>query len=970
MDTDHKGRRPLTDISPSAQPQPIHDDTSRHAQSGELMLDNEALLDALVDHMLDSLLILDWEGNILYANRAAAVLVGVDSPAAGLGRNAADFVHPDFLSAAFDDLLLVREGRGGFLNQYKILSADGTEKWVEGLGTKINLHNGTANLLTLRDITRRKVVESAFQEVSMLQQAILDGANYSIISTTPDGIIKTFNAAAGRWLGYRADEVIGKASAGVFHDPDEMALRARELSLELGRTVSPGFEVFVAKADLERADEGEWTYIRRDGSRFPVQLSVTALRNPTGAVTGYLGIASDITQRRRAEEQISKLSRAVEQSPVSVIITDIEGRIEYVNPKFTRTTGYAADDVMGCNPRILKSGETQPEEYRRLWETITSGREWRGVFHNRKKNGELYWESASISPVKDMDGQVTHFVAVKEDITAMREAQENLRIAKEAADAANRAKSDFLASMSHEIRTPMNAIIGMADLLWETTLTPEQRQYVQIFRSAGDNLLDLINDILDISKVEAGHLKLETTDFNIRDLLEKTCEVMAANAHKKRIELACRVDQNIPGDLRGDPTRLRQIILNLIGNAVKFTESGEIILEVHPEADGFLARGAEESLPIHFSVRDTGIGIPSDKIGQIFERFTQVDASTTRTHGGSGLGLAISKRLVEMMNGRIWVESEPGRGSTFHFTAEFEQAHEAPGPGRRDDAELKNQHILVIDDNATNRLVLREMLRKWGARVAEADSGEKGMTALRNAMQAGDPFRLAILDQQMPGMDGFDTARRIKNDPDLPAMTLLMMTSEDRQDHIDLAKQLGISGYLVKPVKRLDLMDAILRIMGETAASGEKQPMQLPETEPVPEKEKRRSLRILLVDDSEDNRLLILAYLKRLPYTVDIAENGKMAVEKTKNNTYDLILMDMQMPVMDGYTATREIRKWEQETAYKAPLRIIALTAYALKDDVQRSIEAGCNAHLTKPIKKDVLLQTICEYAEDVLNQE
>jgi CheY-like chemotaxis protein len=222
----------------------------------------------------------------------------------------------------------------------------------------------------------------------------------------------------------------------------------------------------------------------------------------------------------------------------------------------------------------------------------------------------------------------------------------------------------------------------------------------------------------------------------------------------------------------------------------------------------------------------------------------------------------------------------------------------------------------------------------------------------------------------MPGMDGFDTARRIKNDPDFPATTLLMMTSEDRQDHIDLAKQLGISGYLVKPVKRLDLMDAILRVMGETAASGEKQPMQPPETEPVPEKEKKRSLRILLVDDSEDNRLLILAYLKRLPYTVDIAENGKMAVEKTKNNAYDLILMDMQMPVMDGYTATREIRKWEQETAHKAPLRIIALTAYALKDDVQRSIEAGCNAHLTKPIKKDVLLQTICEYAEDVLNQE
>jgi PAS domain S-box-containing protein len=959
MEHDSKPHPPLSDSPPAAREQPNQNGAANPAHTYEFPLKTESLIDAAVGRMLDALLILDWEGNILYANRAAATLVGVSSPAAGVGRNAAEFIHPDFLSAAFDDLQLVREGRGGFFNTYIILRADGTQRWVEGLGTKIDIPGGTANLVTLRDISERKTMEAALRELSVLQRAILNGANYSIISTTPEGVIRTFNAAAERWLGYEAGEVVGKASVALIHDADELAVRSRELSLELGRPVDSGFNVFVAKGNLGGVDEREWTYVRRDGSRFPVLLSVTALRDETGVVTGYLGIASDITARKRAEEQLRKLWQAVEQSPASVLVTDLQGRIEYVNPIVTRTTGYPVEELMGQNPRILKSGETPRESYRELWETITSGKEWRGVFHNRKKNGDLYWESASVSPVKDSYGRVTHFVAVKEDITAIREAQESLRLAKEAADDANRAKSDFLASMSHEIRTPMNAIIGMAELLWETAMTPEQRQYVRIFRSAGENLLDLINDILDISKVEAGRLKLETMNFNIHNLLEKTCEVMAVNAHTKGIELACRISPDIPLHVTGDPTRLRQILLNLIGNAVKFTDRGEVVLEVCPDRMASPSRGNEKPVRVHFAVRDTGIGIPPDKFEQIFERFTQVDASTTRMHGGSGLGLTISKRLVELMNGSIWVESAPGAGSIFHFTVAMDKAHNENGVSVRDDGELKDQRILVIDDNATNRLILKEMIQRWGAQVTEADSGEKGLRLLRAAMRDGDPFRLAILDQQMPGMDGFDTARQIKHDRNIGATTLLMMTSEDRQEHIDLAKQLDISGYLVKPVKRLDLREALLQILGRADAAAERISRRTPEVQLVREQETPRPLRILLVDDSEDNRLLILAYLKKLPYTVDIAENGAEAVERVKKNDYDLILMDMQMPVMDGYTATGEIRKWEQARGAEARQRIIALTAHALRDDARRSIEAGCDAHLTKPVKKEILLQAI-----------
>jgi PAS domain S-box-containing protein len=1185
-------------------------------QTGEHLLKTEALLDVAVDHMLDSLLILDWEGQILYANRAAATLVGVDSPAVGIGRNAAEFIHPDFLSAALEDLLLVREGRGGFLNQYKILRADGTEKWVEGLGTKINIQGGTANLLTLRDISTRKQIEAALQEnvkqteailtqmvegvitinesriieffnpaaekifgyavgevvgknISMLmpepyaglhdgyvrryietgeariigtgrdvmglrkngtlfpfhlsvgevrlpqrrrfvgvvrditdqkkaeadlreseqrfrlladsapvlmwvadregrhvffnkswlkftgrtpeqemndgwaegihdedreqvlstyrdalsrrrpfsvehrlrsqdgrhiwvlvrgvprfdengrfagfmgtctdihelktmeaslqelmslKQAILDSANYSIISTTPDGIIRTFNAAAERWLGYSAGEVVGKMTPRSLHDHAEITAYAAELSQALGIEILPGFETFIAKARMGITDEREWTYIRKDGSRFPVLLSVTALRDRRGQITGFLGIGSDITARKRAEEQLQKLWQAVEQSPASVVITDLQGRIEYVNPKVTQITGYPGEELMGQNPRILKSGETPAEAYRQLWETITSGQEWRGVFHNRKKNGELYWESASISPVKDTRGQVTHFVAVKEDITAIREAEESLRLAKEAADAANRAKSDFLATMSHEIRTPMNAIIGMADLLWETAMTSEQRQYVQIFRSAGENLLDLINDILDISKVEAGHLSLEKTDFETGELIERACEIMAPKAHRKKIGLACRISPDIPEHLTGDPTRLRQVILNLIGNAIKFTERGEIMLEACLDQDAAIMGEDAATVRLHFSVRDTGIGIPEDKMDQIFERFTQVDASTTRTYGGSGLGLAISRRLVEMMNGRIWVESTPDKGSTFHFTAEFEPIPKARHIPRLNDADIQGRRILVVDDNATNRLILKDMLERWGARVTEAARGDEGLAVLKKAAETDSPFRLVILDQQMPVMDGFDVAREIQKDQDLAGMPLLMLTSEDRRGESSQARTLDISDYLVKPVKRLDLKEAVLRAMGRDAGYRMEPSGQTPGIESAPEATLQRPLKILLVDDSEDNRLLILAYLKKMPYAVEVAQNGAMAVEKVKKNSYDLILMDMQMPVMDGYSATREIRRWEREAGVEAPLRIIALTAHALKEDVEKSIEAGCDVHLTKPLKKAVLLETIRKY--------
>ena len=680
------------------------------------------------------------------------------------------------------------------------------------------LGNPIPQSISSQDATRIQTAESVLK-ADALQSAIFNSANFSSIATDAKGVIQIFNVGAERMLGYDATEVINTITPADISDPQELIARAQALSAELATAINPGFEALVFKASRGIEDIYELTYIRKDGTRFPAVVSVTALRDAVGTIIGYLLIGTDNTARKLVEEEKKKsdqrlrdqqfYTRSLIESNIDALMTtDPSGIITDVNKQMEALTGCTRDELIGAP---FKDCFTDPQRAEAAIKRVLAEKSVTDYeLTARARDGKQTVVSYNATTFYDRSRTLQGVFAAARDVTERKRIETELQQAKAAAESASRTKSDFLASMSHEIRTPMNAIMGIADLLAKTELTPEQDKYVQIFRRSGDNLLNLINDILDLSKVEASQLDLERTGFSLSDHLEKVMEMVQPRAHEKELSLTCVIDPRVANELVGDPTRLRQVLLNLLGNAIKFTSTGGVALKVEPDLDGHVPTA------LRFTVTDTGIGIPRDKLGRIFERFTQADSSTTRRFGGTGLGLTISKRLVELMGGRIWVQSKVDKGSTFTFAVPFEV---------------------------------------W--------------TGPRRTVAA--------------------------------------------------------------PVSV------------ETAAS-------LP------------PLRILMAEDSPDNCTITLAYLEDTPYQVDVAETGIIACRMFKAGHYDLVLMDRQMPAMDGLTATRTIRAWEK-TQGRLPTPIIALTASALKGDRETCLAAGCTAYLTKPIKQDVLLQAIADYS-------
>src|SRR5690348_910340 len=682
-------------------------------------------------------------------------------------------------------------------------------------------------------------------------------------------------------------------------------------------------------------------------------------------------LRQEISVRKEAEaalrESEQRTRLLLDSTAEAIYGLDLHGQCTFSNRAALRLLGYAdVSELLGRNMHDLThhthdNGSRYPASECPVSETLSTG----VASHS---DLEVMWRSDGTSfpaeywsyPI-EREGRTVGAVVTFIDITVRRAAQQAMLAAKEAAESANRAKSEFLANMSHEIRTPMNGIIGMTELALDTPLNHEQREYLQLVRSSADSLLRIINDVLDFSKIEAGRLDLDQTDIELPELVNQTLKALAVRAHKKGLELSSRIAPEVPQMLSGDPDRVRQILVNLVGNAIKFTQKGGVVVDVGLDTNGLEA----DPYRLHLIVRDTGIGIPLDKQQIIFEAFSQADGSTTRHYGGTGLGLTITKRLVGMMGGKLWVESRLGQGSTFHFTLKLAppQKNRSARDLRR--SELESLHVLIVDDNETNRMILDEMLKNWRMIPTLADGGEAALMAMRWARDQGQSFPLVLLDGHMPGMDGFEVARRIKADPSLAGATIMMLTSDRQVGDAARCREIGIKVYLVKPIGQSDLLDGILNALGTQILDSASAVLSDKGGKPM------RSLRLLLAEDNPVNSHLALTLLRKWGHEVILAPNGREALElldKAGFKGFDAVLMDVQMPGMDGMEATAAIRAREKSLGFHLP--IIGVTAHAMKGDRERCLEGGMDGYVSKPIRPEKLLTELARLVPGSIPRE
>ncbi|HEV3143569.1 MAG TPA: response regulator, partial [Gemmataceae bacterium] len=937
----------------------------------------------------------DWNirtNEVYYSPRLKELLGYADHEIANVFASFEERLHADdhdWVMQAIQDHL---QNRVAYKVEYRLRNKTGDYGWFLARGQAIWDQNGQATRMagSITDITERRRAEEALRESEARFRDLFENASDLIQSVAPDGSYRYVNPAWRATMGYTEEEVQHLNLRQVLH-PECLA---------------PCMELFRRLMRGENVGRLEAKFLTKDGRTVEIE-GTSSVYFRDGQPIATRGIFRDVTERNRAEKELRKreaqlrrfnstlmglaeheaaqddnldavlqnyceaAARTLDVTRSSIWLfsadwSTIRCHDLYDQRGFQHSSGLewgthdfpsffqalsveqiiAAHDAV-TDPRTAEfsAAYLQPEGIRSI---LNAPLRLRGVvvgvFCNEHVEPRTWSQEEQSFAVS-----LASLVSLSLEAHERKRAEEEARAARDAAESANRAKSAFLANMSHEIRTPMNAIIGMTELALETPLMPDQQEYLNLVKKSADNLLYIINEVLDFSKIEAGRLELEAVDFSLRDVLGDVLGTMAPRAYQKNLELAGRVAPDVPDGLRGDPSRFRQIILNLVSNAVKFTEQGEILVDINRAG----TNGSGQEIWLLASVSDTGIGIPKDKLELIFAPFTQADSSTTRKYGGTGLGLTICARLVELMGGRIWVESESGHGSVFHFTLHLERAVSVPEQEPFDWPEVRDRPALIIDDNATNRRILEETLKHWQMLPAMADSGPVGLRMLEEAKRAGQPFALVLLDVHMPGMDGFEVAEHIQRHPELSQTPIVMLTSgAGRPGEAQRCRDLGIRAHLTKPVRQAELQRAIQVALGRRPA----EPTPRAATAALPSE---RQLRILLAEDNAINQKLALRLLQKQGHTVAIANDGKEALARLETEAFDLILMDVQMPGMDGLEATALIRSREKGTGRHVP--IIAMTAYAMKGDREACLESGMDSYVTKPIRSEELYAAIRE---------
>jgi len=887
----------------------------------------------------------DLDGRITYVNQTVCKLLGRESEE--LVGTLFWLQYPTPIRERLTNEIVpsVLEGKQ-WKGELALLTKDG--RHVPTLENIFLIRDGDGNPLyfadVITDITEHKDTQAKFEQSRYLLDSLMDYLPHNIYFKDAESCFIRINKALTECFGLNEpSEAFGKNDFDFFTEEHARPAMADEQQI-----------IRTGKPILEKEEEETW-------SDRPTTWAVTTkmpLYDERGKVVGTFGVSRDITAQRQAQEALRTSEmryRTLYDSSrdAIMVLTPTEGFLSG-NPAAIKIFGCRdEEEFTSCTPADL-SPEYQPDG-------VLSGAKAQQMMATAMKEGSHFFEwkhrriddseffATVLLTLLELEGK-DYLQATVRDITDQKLAAEELRVAKEAAEAANEAKSEFLARMSHEIRTPMNAVIGMTELLLDTDMSPTQHEYLGLVRESAESLLSVINDILDFSRIEADKLELGSTTFDVRESLGDTMKALGIRAHAENLELACRFASEVPERLVGDLDRLRQIIVNLVGNAIKFTDEGEVLLNVEVESR------SDNDVDLHFSVTDTGIGIPPEKCSTIFDAFEQVDGSRTRKFGGSGLGLAICSRLVGMMGGQIWLESEVDRGSTFHFMVPFVvQMDDSAKPPSVEPAVLENMPVLVVDDNATNRRILSEMLGRWTLKPTATPDVATGLERLRQAAQTGAPYRLVLTDLHMPERDGFALVEEIRQDSELQDAIVIMLTSGDDVGDLDRCEQLGVAARLLKPIKQSELFDAIMQSLGECVFESEPLEVDAPERE-------QRSLDVLVAEDSLVNQKLVKAILDGRGHRVTLASDGEEALTAVQDQNFDVVLMDVQMPVMDGFEAVAKIREMERSNGGHTP--IVALTAHAMKGDRERCLEAGMDGYVSKPIHSKQLFEVIATVLE------